>query len=115
MGLGGLTPRDTARREAPTQVNAGGHVDGVGAPRHFHASGMDIELATKRRLPSMCTFRELADTGCLMAYGPSVPASFRRAAYYVYGLRHVDGVSRKLAVIHGGEREAGAPTQGAEK
>jgi hypothetical protein len=32
----------------------------------------------------MCTFRELADAGCLMAYGPSVPASFRRAAYYVY-------------------------------
>jgi hypothetical protein len=28
----------------------------------------------------MCTFRELADAGCLMAYGPSVPASFRRAA-----------------------------------
>jgi ABC-type uncharacterized transport system substrate-binding protein len=41
------------------------------------------ELAAKLRLPSMCTFRELADAGCLMAYGPSVPASFRRAAYYV--------------------------------
>ena len=40
------------------------------------------ELAAKRRLPSMGTFRELADAGCLMAYGPSVPASFRRAAYY---------------------------------
>ena len=41
------------------------------------------DLAAKTRLPSMSTFRELADAGCLMAYGPSTPASYRRAAYYV--------------------------------
>ncbi len=40
-------------------------------------------LALKYRLPSIHTVSEYADAGGLMAYGPSYPELFRRAALYV--------------------------------
>jgi ABC-type uncharacterized transport system substrate-binding protein len=42
-----------------------------------------VELAATRRLPTMYGFGEFARAGGLMAYGPSVPEMFRRAATYV--------------------------------
>jgi putative ABC transport system substrate-binding protein len=30
----------------------------------------------------MCGFRELADAGCLMSYGPNLPDLYRRAAEF---------------------------------
>ena len=42
-----------------------------------------VELAARRRLPTMYGFGEFARTGGLMAYGPSVREMFRRAATYV--------------------------------
>jgi putative ABC transport system substrate-binding protein len=42
-----------------------------------------VALTTQRRLPAMFPEREFADAGGFMAYGPSVPDSFRRAAVYV--------------------------------
>ncbi len=41
------------------------------------------DLAAKSRLPAMFALREQADAGGLMAYGPSLRDSFRRAATYV--------------------------------
>jgi putative ABC transport system substrate-binding protein len=41
------------------------------------------ELAARTRLPSMYAFRVHVEAGGLMSYGPNVPASYRRAAYYV--------------------------------
>ena len=41
------------------------------------------DLAAKNRLPSMFGWRELVEAGGLMAYGPSIPDMFRRAAVYV--------------------------------
>jgi putative tryptophan/tyrosine transport system substrate-binding protein len=35
------------------------------------------------RLPALFAEREVAESGGLMAYGPSIPALFRRAAVYV--------------------------------
>src|SRR5215213_7376243 len=40
-------------------------------------------LATRYRLPSIALFREYAEAGGLMAYGPNLAALARRAAYYV--------------------------------
>src|SRR5260370_36004781 len=40
-------------------------------------------LATKYHLPILCEWREMADAGWLMAYGPSISALFRRVATYV--------------------------------
>jgi putative tryptophan/tyrosine transport system substrate-binding protein len=50
----------------------------------FHNQHARIaELAAKSRLPAVFPERPFADAGGLMAYGPSVLDSFRRAAYYV--------------------------------
>jgi putative tryptophan/tyrosine transport system substrate-binding protein len=41
-----------------------------------------VELAAKNRLPVFYPWREPVDAGGLMAYGPSIPDMFRRAATY---------------------------------
>ena len=41
------------------------------------------ELATKHRLPAVCGFRDYAEAGALMSYGPSVVAMYQRAAFFV--------------------------------
>jgi len=45
--------------------------------------GKLIELASRHRLPTMYGTRENATDGGLMAYGPSIKALYRRAAFYV--------------------------------
>jgi putative ABC transport system substrate-binding protein len=42
-----------------------------------------LDLSAKSRLPTTCQERTFVVDGCLMAYGPSFPDMFRRAAYYV--------------------------------
>ena len=42
-----------------------------------------MEWATKSHLPVVCIYREFAEAGALMAYGPSVRDMYRRAAYFV--------------------------------
>jgi putative tryptophan/tyrosine transport system substrate-binding protein len=42
-----------------------------------------VALTATSRLPAMYNFREDVETGALMAYGPSFPDLFRRAATYV--------------------------------
>ncbi|HEV2056975.1 MAG TPA: ABC transporter substrate-binding protein [Methylomirabilota bacterium] len=42
-----------------------------------------VDLAAKNRLPAVYSWREFIDAGGLMAYGPNVTNSFRRAATYV--------------------------------
>ena len=39
--------------------------------------------AAKQRLPTVSGIREYVEAGGLMAYGPSFPDMYRRAAYYV--------------------------------
>jgi putative ABC transport system substrate-binding protein len=41
------------------------------------------ELALNNRLPTLGPFREFAEAGCLLAYGPNMAVLFRRAATYV--------------------------------
>jgi putative ABC transport system substrate-binding protein len=42
-----------------------------------------LQLAAQSRLPVMSELREFVEDGGLLAYGPSLPDSFRRAATYV--------------------------------
>jgi putative tryptophan/tyrosine transport system substrate-binding protein len=42
-----------------------------------------VALTTASHLPALFPEKEVAEAGGLMAYGPSIPASFRRAAAYV--------------------------------
>jgi putative tryptophan/tyrosine transport system substrate-binding protein len=47
-----------------------------------------LSLLAKARLPTMCQERTFVVDGCLMAYGPSFPDMFLRAAYYVDRILH---------------------------
>jgi putative tryptophan/tyrosine transport system substrate-binding protein len=49
----------------------------------YNSASRVAELGLRHRLPIMSPFREIADAGGLMSYGPSVPYLFRRAANYV--------------------------------
>jgi len=42
-----------------------------------------VDLVARSRLPAIAPFRTFPEAGGLMAYGPSLPEQFRRAAYYV--------------------------------
>ena len=46
-------------------------------------AGQIVALANASRLPTMYDSRPFMDAGGLMAYGPILPALYRRAAYYV--------------------------------
>ena len=46
-------------------------------------TGKIAELAVKHRLPSVASFRDYAEAGGLMSYGPNLAEQFRRAASYV--------------------------------
>jgi len=47
--------------------------------QRLHVAG----LAAKHQLPALFPEREFVDAGGLLSYGPSIPASFHRAATYV--------------------------------
>ena len=53
--------------------------DAVLLPHRTHI----LDLATKHRLPAASQYREFAEAGGLLSYGPNLPDQFRRAAYYV--------------------------------
>jgi putative ABC transport system substrate-binding protein len=42
-----------------------------------------VDLATKHQLPCIYPFREFAEAGCLMTYGPTVADLWRGAAVFV--------------------------------
>jgi len=65
---------------------SGDRVDGlqvVETPLLRGNQGRITELALQYRLPSISQFREYAAAGGLLAYGPNLPALYRRAATYV--------------------------------
>jgi putative ABC transport system substrate-binding protein len=55
----------------------------VGDAVFFNERRRIVERAAEHRLPGMYPEREYAEAGGLLAYGPSVPDNFRRAAGYV--------------------------------
>jgi putative ABC transport system substrate-binding protein len=42
-----------------------------------------MDLSQENRLPVISLYAEFVDSGGLMAYGPSIPDMYRRAAMYV--------------------------------
>jgi putative tryptophan/tyrosine transport system substrate-binding protein len=55
----------------------------LGSPMFFNERRRLVDLAAKNRLPAVYGFREVANAGGLMAYGPNNDDMFRRAATYV--------------------------------
>src|SRR5579859_233995 len=55
----------------------------VSAPDFFRDVAILAEAARAARLPTICEWREMAESGCLMAYGPLRGELTRRVAAYV--------------------------------
>ena len=55
----------------------------VSNPTFFEDRQRLAALAAKHRLPLLCEWREMAEAGCLIAYGPNISDLHRRAASYV--------------------------------
>ena len=67
---------------AMTKDRAGGLIL-VGALMFFVERTRIVELAAQSRLPAIYGAKEYAEAGGLMAYGPNIRESYRRAATYV--------------------------------
>ena len=57
------------------------HIAEVPGPDQFESAF--VTFATASNLPALFSEKEVVEAGGLIAYGPSIPASFRRAAAYV--------------------------------
>ena len=55
----------------------------VANPTFFDDRQRFAAIAAKHRLPILCEWREMAEAGCLMSYGPNISDLYRRAAAYV--------------------------------
>jgi len=63
---------------------AGAQALAIGASPQFARDGARLaRLAIERNLPTICQWREMAEQGCLLSYGPSRPDLFRRTASFV--------------------------------
>ncbi len=71
---------DAVRAAAKARVDA---VGVSGTPMFTLHRGQIADLLAKHRLPSMGQWRQFAEAGLLMTYGPSLLDQFRRAAYFV--------------------------------
>jgi len=76
-------PNDFARALAAMSRE---RVDGlilIPSPMFLSERRRIVDLAAKNRLPAMFYFREFAEAGGLMSYGPDLPKLWRSAAAYV--------------------------------
>jgi putative tryptophan/tyrosine transport system substrate-binding protein len=55
----------------------------VANPTFFEDRQRLAAIAAKHRLPILCEWREMAEAGCLMSYGPNISDLYHRAAAYV--------------------------------
>jgi len=55
----------------------------VASPRFAAQRGAIAKLAIEKGMPAACEQRDFSISGCLVSYGPSFDAMYRRAAYYV--------------------------------
>ena len=55
----------------------------VSSPRFAAQRGAIAKLGIEKSMPTACAQRDFSISGCLVSYGPSFDAMYRRAAYYV--------------------------------
>ena len=56
---------------------------GEGFAASYAQRGAIAKLAFEKGMPTECEQRDFSISGCLVSYGPSFDAMYRRAAYYV--------------------------------
>ena len=74
---------DLSNRFAQIQQQGADSLMVISGPLTVSSRGTIVRLAESIRLPSAYEFSEFARAGGLLAYGPSIPAQFKRAATYV--------------------------------
>ncbi len=67
---------------AASKARVGGLIFG-GSPMFVRNRRQLADLLTRHRLPAISVWRSFTEAGVLMAYGPSLPDQFRRAATHV--------------------------------
>jgi putative ABC transport system substrate-binding protein len=56
----------------------------IGASPQFARDGAQLaKLAMERNLPTICQWRDMAEQGCMLSYGPSRPDMFRHTASFI--------------------------------
>jgi putative ABC transport system substrate-binding protein len=81
-----LHPQDSSELDDTFAAMARQRIDGLivlASPFTLSYRTRVVELVAKSRLPALYSPRDFVDVGGLMAYGPSLPDIFRRAAAYV--------------------------------
>ena len=76
-------PADFGRSFSEMTEARAGALDVLTTSMFFDERRRLVDLAIKNRLPTVFAFREGADAGGLLAYGPNVADICRRAATYV--------------------------------
>jgi len=56
----------------------------LGEPLMYTHRSLLLDFAAKNQLPAIFNWREFVEAGALIAYGPSIPDLYRRAATYVH-------------------------------
>ena len=56
-------------------------------PTFFDDRQQLAALAMRHRLATLCEWRDMTETGCLMSYGPSIPDLYRRVGTYLDRIR----------------------------
>lgn len=69
---------ESARRLRPEALIA------LGEPLVFTQRGRVIQFAAQARLPAIFNWREAAEEGALIAYGPDISDLYRRSAVYIH-------------------------------
>jgi len=81
--VGARGPEDFDRAFTDMTRARAGALTVLGGAMLFTERRRLVDLAAKNRLPAMYSWREFVDAGGLMAYGPNLTDSQRRAATYV--------------------------------
>lgn len=55
----------------------------LSSPMFYEDRRVLAQTAEKTKLPTLCEWREMAEAGCLLAYGPNINELYRRAAVFV--------------------------------
>ena len=76
-------PEDFDRAFSDMTRARAGALTVLGSAMFFGERRRLVDLAAKHRLPALYTSRDFVDAGGLMAYGPNLADSFRRAAIFV--------------------------------
>ncbi len=79
-----VTDRDDYANAFLTMTSSGSQALALGSYPLFPRDARELAaLALEARLPTICEWREMAKSGCLLGYGPSLTEMRQRTAEYV--------------------------------